>query len=197
MREVVFFFDVVCPYAYLGSTQIEAVAARAGARLEWKPMLLGGVFQAIGRKDVPTPEAKRAAMAEDFRRQVRHLGVPLAWPAEHPRKTVDAMRLCVAAGERVADVAKALYRAYWVDGLDVTDRAVLARVAAAHGVDLGAIDTPAIKDQLRKNTDEAVAAGVFGAPSMLVTNEHGRFLFFGQDRLDFVEKALGGWKVPA
>ena len=197
MNRVLFYFDVVCPFAYLGSTQIEDVCRRTGAALVWRPMLLGGVFNAIGRKDVPTPPAKLKAGLEDMQRWARRWGVPLQVPAGHPRRTVDAMRLCVAAGERVADVARALYRAYWVEGRDVTDRAVLAEIARAHGIDPGRIEAAEVKDELRRITDEAVAAGVFGAPSFVVTNPHGSFLFWGQDRLHFVEKALGGWRVPA
>lgn len=196
MNRVLFYFDVVCPYAYLGSTQIEEVCRRTGSALVWRPMLLGGVFNAIGRKDVPPLPAKMKAGLEDLQRWAHHWKVPLQMPAGHPRRTVDAMRLCVAAGERVADVARALYRAYWAEGRDVTDKAVLAEIARAHGLDPGRIEAAEVKEELRRNTDEAVAAGVFGAPSFVVTNPHGSFLFWGQDRLHFVEKALGGWRVP-
>ena len=198
MKRVEFYFDVGCPYAYLGATQIEAVVARCGGELVWRPMLLGGVFKAVGRQPAEYPPAKLRAAAEDLARWARRWGVPApVYPAGHPLRTVEAMRLCVAAGERVPALAHALFRAYWIDHKDVANREVLAVIAAAHGLDIAEVDRDENKEGLRRNTDAAVADGVFGAPSFVVTNEHGRSLFWGQDRLHFVEKALNGWKVPA
>lgn len=189
------FYDIVCPYAYLASTQIEALAARAGAELVWKPFLLGGVFRAIGAPDRPA-ETMSAAKARhnllDMHRWAEHWAVPLRMPMEHPRRTVLALRALLAAGDAPRPRAThALFRAYWVDGLDVARPEVVRDVLQGVGLDgaacVAAADTPAIKDALRVLTDEATARGVFGAPAFFVGDE----LYWGQDRMQFVERALG------
>ena len=194
MKSVEFFYDIVCPYAYLGSTQIEALAERQGARLVWKPFLLGGVFRAIGAADNQMTTMSPAKLRHnhmDMLRWADHFGVPLRLPAAHPRRTVMALRALLAAGvEARPEVSHALFRAYWVDGLDVTDPEVVARVLDAAGVDGQACveqtQEPTIKDALRVATDEAISLGIFGAPAYVVNGE----LYWGQDRLDFVERAL-------
>jgi 2-hydroxychromene-2-carboxylate isomerase len=185
MRRIELHYDVVCPYAYLASTQVEALAARTGAALEWKPILLGGVLKALWREGAPFMSPQKARMnLLDLHRWAEHWGVPLRLPPEHPRRTVNAMRLCVAAGEDRPRITHALYRAYFVEGRDVGDETTLAEIA---GPALAArIEDPAVKDELRARTDEAIARGVFGVPTFFVGDE----LFFGQDRLDFVEEAL-------
>lgn len=196
---VTFFYDVVCPYAYLGSTQIRQTCADAGATLTYKPVLLGGIYNAIdpqpgARK--PLPAARVRGNAEDLYRWAEHRGVTLQFPPGHPRRTVEAMRLLCAAELHAPDhlpaLTDALYRAYWVTGDDITDRAVLTRIAAEHGLLIDLIDDPAVKDHLRKNTDEAVAEGVFGVPAFLVESDAGRRLIFGQDRMHFLDQALRG-----
>ena len=200
MSELLFYFDVVCPYAWLASTQIERIAVANRARLTWKPMLLGGVFRALQVPAQATPATMPAAKARmnllDMQRWAKHWGVALTMPAEHPRRTVDAMRLCAAAAEEAtAAVAHALFRAYWVEGRDVADRAVLAEIAVAHSIAPDAIASDEVKDRLRTVTDEAIADGVFGAPSFVVVRDRERQLFWGQDRLHFVERALAGAPV--
>jgi 2-hydroxychromene-2-carboxylate isomerase len=192
VKTIELYYDVVCPYAYLASTRVEAVAARAGARVEWKPILLGGLLKALWPAGEPFSNASKARIALlDILRWAEHWGVELRFPPGHPRRTLDAMRLLVAAGERRRDLSHALYRAYWVEGRDVADRSVLRAIA---GDDLCArIDDPGVKEALRAATDAALARGVFGVPTFFVEDQ----LFFGQDRLEFVEKALAGWRVAA
>jgi 2-hydroxychromene-2-carboxylate isomerase len=185
--EVELVYDVVCPYAYLASTRIEAIAAEAGATVRWSPILLGGVFQAIGAPPrSATPAPKTAAIRRDLINQARRFGVPLVEPAAHPRRTVEAMRLLVAAPDAARPaLTHALYRAYWVEGRDVADRAVLSAIGSAHGVDVDA--ALADRDTLRARTDAAVARGVFGVPTVFV----GGRLHWGSDRLHLVRKDLG------
>jgi 2-hydroxychromene-2-carboxylate isomerase/pterin-4a-carbinolamine dehydratase len=193
-------FDFSCPYAYLASTQAEALAARVGAELVWRPMLLGGVFRA---REVPQvlmtaiSPAKARHNAADLMRWARRFRVPYAMPGGHPFRTVTALRVLLAlAGahpaEREEGYIAAVYRAYWVEGRDVGERAVLVDLIAGLGLDaealLSAAETPAIKNALRAATDEAIARGVFGAPTFFV----GERAFFGQDQLDAVEAALRG-----
>jgi 2-hydroxychromene-2-carboxylate isomerase len=196
--KLVFYYDVVCPYAYLASMRIEALAERTGAALEWKPILLGGVFRAISAPDVPAahmPPAKARLNRLDLARYASLYGVALELPPEHPRRTVDAMRLCHAAsGSDRIRLTHALYRAYFAEGRDVADRSVLAAVARESGLDeqlAARIDAPELKQALRDATDEAIADGVFGVPGFVVVEGGARTLYWGQDRMHLVERALG------
>jgi 2-hydroxychromene-2-carboxylate isomerase len=190
-----FWFDLSCPYAYLASRQVEAVAARTGAALALRPMLLGGVFaaRAVPQRLFASYNAARLAhQADDLRRLAAMARVPLAMHPGHPVRTVDALRAMLAAGEPFGPLMHRLYRAYWVEHLDLADGAVLARLLAAAGHDAPAVlaraASPGVKAELRDRTDAAIARGIFGAPTFVV----GDALFFGQDRLDLAELALGG-----
>lgn len=202
--DLLLYFDVVCPFAYLASTQVEQVAREAGARLAWRPMLLGGVFRAVGSADRPAEAmapAKVRMTAIDLARWADHWQVPLpTYPAGHPRRTVRAMRLAALAldeGEaRCAELAHALFRAYWLSPRDLEDPAEVDAIARAASIDPAAIDAPRTKDRLRALTDEAVQAGVFGAPAFVVQGGERPLLFWGQDRIEFVRKALAGWRPP-
>lgn len=194
-----FFYDFSCPYAYLAHTQIEALCARTGAELRWKPFLLGGVFQAIGAPAVPAatmPASKARMNLLDMHRWADHFGVPLRMPPTHPNRTVLALRAALASGE-LPRASKALFAAYWIDGSDLSKPEIVSAALGRAGLDGDALvrraEEPAIKAELRARTDEALAAGVFGAPASVVTRD-GREpeLFWGQDRLDFVKRALGG-----
>lgn len=203
VARVEFWFDFSCPYAYLASTRVEALAARAGAELDVRPMLLGGVFRA---RNVPQnlsstlSPAKARHNLDDMRRAAQRAGVALKMPAGHPMRTVEALRCVLAADGPWPPwpLIHRIYRAYWVEGLEVSDRAVLARLLSEVGLDAAAVlaraDTQAIKDALRSRTDEAVARGVFGVPTFFVD---GGDPFWGQDRMDMVEEAAGGRVVEA
>ena len=193
MRTLDFWFDYSCPYAYLASTQVEALASRTGARLVYQPMLLGGVFAANGtpQKLFATLSAAKAAHnARDLDRWAELWGVPLTMPAAHPLRTVEALRATVASGIDPR-VVHAFYRAYWVDGRGPSEEATLREVLGAAGHDpariLDAITRPEAKDDLRRRTDEAIALGIFGAPAFVVDGER---MYWGQDRMHFVERDL-------
>jgi 2-hydroxychromene-2-carboxylate isomerase len=198
-RSIDFWFDYTCPYAYLGSTQAPALAARMGVKLTYRPLLLGGVFRA---NDTPQKlfatlsPAKAEHNMADMQRWAARFGVKLRMPASHPMRSVEALRATLATklDPRVID---AFYRAYWVDNADISSRDVIAKVVASCGHDpalvLAAIDTPAIKDELRARTDEAIALGIFGVPSWVVDGAH---LYWGQDRIRFVEGLAPHVPVP-
>ncbi len=190
-----FWFDFSCPYAYLASTQVEALAARTGATLQPRPMLLGGVFRAVGTAQnlsVTLGPAKARHNLLDMRRHAALWQVPFEMPAGHPYRTVTALRALLAAGEPFMPLAHRFYQAYWVHGADLGDEAVVARVLRDAGHDADAVlaraASDAVKDDLRRRTDEAIALGLFGAPGCVVDGR----LYWGQDRLDEVERALGG-----
>ena len=189
-RSLDFWFDYTCPYAYLGSTQARGLAARMGVSLGYNPLLLGGVFAAVGTAQnlFATRSPQRSAHENaDMQRWAKHFGVPLRMPAAHPMRSVEALRATLVTGVDPA-VVDGLFRAYWVDNRPVSDPTVIAEVVTAAGHDPAAvlrrIDDRAIKDELRERTTRAVGLGIFGVPAWVVDGEH---LYWGQDRLRFVE----------
>lgn len=192
------YYDVSSPFAYLGLTQAAGLAARNGATLELRPMLLGGLFRELGTPNAPllaASEPKRRNYLVEIERWAAHWGVPFHFPTRFPMNTVRAMRMILAAPEAARlGLSLALARAYWADDEDLADVDVLREVAARAGHDgdalLRAAEADARKAELRERTEEARRRGVCGAPTWLVGEE----LFWGQDRLDFVEAALRGWR---
>ena len=168
MAHVDFYYDIVCPYAYLGSTQIQAIADRCGASITYKPILLGGVLQSVGSPTVPMnamPPSKARHNLLDMQRWADLWEVPFKFPNGHPRRSVHCMRTILASGDAGVDVMHALYKAYWVDGQDINDETLLNTLGKAHGVSLDGARTQPIKDALRSNTADASDRGVFGVPS--------------------------------
>ncbi|HJL15980.1 MAG TPA: 2-hydroxychromene-2-carboxylate isomerase [Sandaracinaceae bacterium LLY-WYZ-13_1] len=199
MKTVDCYFDYSSPFAYLGTTQVERVAREAGGRVRWKPFLLGALFKRVGTPIVPIqtfPTAKRRHQSLDLYRWADVWGVPFAWPSGFPLRTVDALRLTLlapAAGRSA--LIHRIMRAAWVDDEDVADRAVLARCAVDADLDPALVERvgdPETKARLRAATDEALEAGCPGAPCFVVDGH----LYWGQDRLDFVRRALSG-RPPA
>jgi 2-hydroxychromene-2-carboxylate isomerase len=194
-QAVEFFFDVGSPTAYLAWTQLPALCAKAGATLIYRPMLLGGVFQATGNASPATVAAKSRYMNADMARYAKSYGVPLAINPHFPINTLTLMRgaagVQLRSPARFDDYLRGVFKAMWVDGLNMNDPAVAARALTAAGFDpaeIMALTADAeVKAALRATTEEAVARGAFGAPTMFV----GDTMFFGQDRLEFVRAALG------
>lgn len=199
-RTVDFWFDYTCPYAYLGSVEVEAMCARMGAALRWRPMLLGGVFRANKTPQKLFAElspAKAAHNAEDLQRWAARFNATLTMPAAHPMRSVEALRATLAAGCDPR-VIHGFYRAYWVEGREVSSPEVIREVLTAAGFDADAIlptlAGDALRDELRARTDEAIALGVFGAPAFVCDGE----LQWGQDRMHLVEGlSLAQWIATA
>lgn len=192
-----FFWDVSSPYTYLAHTQVDALIARTGASLIHRPFLLGGVFKATGNAAPAAVLAKGVYMAKDLERWRDHYGVPMLMPLSEvtfPINSVLPMRVATAMSRRGLgkEVCTALMTAYWVKGQDVSDAAVVRAVVSAMGADADAVleeaVSPEVKDELRATSDEAVSRGAFGAPTFVVGDQ----IFFGNDRLHFVEAALRG-----
>jgi len=193
-KQVEFFFDFGSPAAYLAWTQLPNIAASAGATIVWRPMLLGGVFKAAGNASPISVAAKGKWMMADLARFAARYGVPLNFPASFPVNTLALMR--GAVGMQMCQPADfdryvtAVFQAIFARGLAMGDPAVVAGVLSAAGLDAGGFEAligdPAVKQGLIANTEEAVARGAFGAPTMFVGNA----MHFGQDRLDFVAQAL-------
>lgn len=201
--KVEFFFDFSCPYAYIGSTQIARLCEAHGATLIPKPFLLGGVFRHWARPQNMASTmnpAKARHNALDMHRWAAFYDVPLQIPTEHPLRTVEALRLLLVAPKASWwPLIEAIYRAYWVEGRDVRDRAVLAEIATAAGLDGAAlasrVDEPEVKAELRSRTEEAIERGVFGAPTTCVEGVEGPG-FWGQDRLPMIEAAVAAPGAP-
>jgi 2-hydroxychromene-2-carboxylate isomerase len=195
-----FFFDYGSPYSYLADSRLPALAARSGAELAYRPMLLGGVFKATGNQSpaVQPCEAKRAYGFLELRRWVAHLGVPFGGNPHFPINTLLLMRTAVAAQHAgvFERFHRSVYPAFWVEGENLGDPDVIRRVVEREGIDarglLEAAGSPHVKEELRASTEEAVARGAFGAPTFFVGDE----MFFGNDRLDFVERALSERAAP-
>jgi 2-hydroxychromene-2-carboxylate isomerase len=193
-KTVEFFFDFGSPTAYLAWTQLPKIAAASGATLIWRPMLLGGVFKATGNASPVTVPAKGKWMNQDIARWARRYGASFRFNPHFPINTLTLMRLAVGMQmRRPADFERyvdTVYRAMWETPVNMGDPAVLADVLQRAGFDADALlalaNDPEVKAHLVANTEEAVARGVFGAPTMFV----GEQMHFGQDRLDFVREAL-------
>ncbi|QHG23292.1 2-hydroxychromene-2-carboxylate isomerase [Pseudomonas sp. DTU12.1] len=189
-----FFFDLGSPTTYLAYTQLPGICAETGSQLVYQPILLGGIFKATGNASPITIAAKGRYMLQDLARYAKRYGVPLKFNPHFPINTLTLMRavtgIQLRQPERFIDFIDCLFRALWVDGRNLGDPAVVAAVLAEHGFDpaqvLELAQDEAVKDALKHKTEEAIARGVFGAPSLFV----GQQLFFGQDRLDFVREAL-------
>jgi 2-hydroxychromene-2-carboxylate isomerase len=195
-RRVEFFFDVGSPTSYLAWTQLPKIAAETGATIDWRPMLLGGVFKATGNASPATVPAKGRWMNEDLQRWAARYGVTLRFNPHFPINTLTLMR--GAAGmqlrrpEEFLRYLDVIERAMWEQPKNLGDPDVLAATLADAGFESAAfaalVADPEVKARLIANTEEAVARGVFGAPTFFV----GEAMFFGQDRLDFVREALRG-----
>ena len=193
-KTVEFFFDVGSPTTYLAFTQLPALAADSGAQIAWRPMLLGGVFKATGNASPVTIPAKGRWMLGDLQLWARHWGVPLVFNPHFPINTLTLMRgaagLQMREPETFPRYLDVVFGAMWRAPRNLGDADVLAQALTEGGLDaeriIGLAADPEVKARLVANTEEAVARGVFGAPTFFV----GGRMFFGQDRLDFVRAAL-------
>ena len=193
-KAVEFYFDVGSPAAYLAWTQMPKLAQEAHAEIEYRPFLLGGVFQATGNRSPMEVAAKGHYMQDDLARYARRYGVEFRHNPYFPINTLALMRM--ALGLQMREPARmqafvdAVYRAIWVESKNMNEPAIVGEVLKQAGFEpeklLALASDPAVKDQLKVNTQEAVTRGVFGAPTFFVNN----MMFWGQDRLEFVKEAL-------
>ncbi len=195
-----FWFDFSSPYGYLAAQRIDTLAAKHGHPVDWRPMLLGVVFKKTGAAPLTEVPIKGEYSKRDFQRSARFHGIhefrmPSVFPiaSQAPARIV----LWAKANENTAGaiVAKALYHAYFRDGLDISKPDIAAEVAGRAGFDAvaarAAVDDPAIKDALKREVETAIAAGVFGSPFVIVDGEP----FWGLDRFDQIDRwlATGGF----
>jgi 2-hydroxychromene-2-carboxylate isomerase len=200
-----FFFDCSSPWTYLAFHNIQRMAAELDVAIAWRPILVGGVFNAVNpsvyeSRERPVP-AKAAYMRKDLADWARLAGLKILFPPSvFPVNSVKAMRSCVfleAEGKLVA-FARAAFQAYWTDDEDISQDDVLARVGRRAGVDadflFAGIGQQSIKERLRANTEELVRRGGFGSPTMFVG---GTDMYFGNDRLVLVRDAVERLRATA
>lgn len=190
-----FFWDVGSAYTYLATTQLAGLRERTGAEVVLRPFLLGGLFKSVGNSMPASVPAKAMYMKQDLVRWRTRYGVKMLIPPEEllfPINSLVPMRIAVAIDDpaEAERYLHAIMAAYWTEGLDVGDAENVRAVLVRHRFDadslFAAIGEQAVKDRLRRNTDEAAERGAFGAPTMFVGDQ----IFWGNDRLDFVEEAL-------
>ncbi len=190
-----FYFDFSSPYGYLASQRIEALAAKHGRAVDWRPMLLGVAFKRVGTAPLVDYPLKGDYSKHDMERSARFHGIAdFRMPSRFPIPTQAAARVVVwqkmLDPARATRVAKALFHAYWVDDIDISAPDTAVDVAAKEGVDAAAartaIDDPAIKETLKREVDGAIARGVFGSPFVIVDGEP----FWGLDRFEQIDRWL-------
>ena len=196
-KSVDFYFDCSSPWSYLAFVRVQPIAAERGAEVNWKPILVGGVFNEVN-KDV---YAQRDAMFTDTGRRAQyfrkdaddwaeHVGLKIGFPDFHPANSVKAMRGCLVAMQdgKMIPFADKVFQTYWSEERDIGQLEVLQPIAEELGIENFAerISEQSCKDALRANTDELIERGGFGSPTMFVNDR----MFFGNDRLELVAGQL-------
>lgn len=193
-----FFFDYVSPYTHLASTQIDAIGARHGVGVSWEPALLGGIMKATGNQPPAMLPARALYMRDDLARLAEHYGVPFRFTPHFPLQSMAALRATIALRARDAKTFakwnERVFRAAWVDGLDIGNKEVLGDLARDVGVDasvvLAANDDASVKAELKAQTERVVSFGAFGMPWIVVEQDDSRESYFGNDRLMVLEDRL-------
>ncbi len=189
-----FYFDFSSPYGYLASRKIEALAAKHGRAVNWRPMLLGAAMKVTGGRPLPELPLKGDYARRDFVRSAKFHDIELRIPGVFPISTVPPVRafywLQGRDPAKAVQLAKALYRAYFVDELDISKPENVVKVAQAIGVNgeelAAALNDQAVKDRTKAEVEAAIAKGVFGSPYIVVDGEP----FWGVDRFDQIERWL-------
>jgi 2-hydroxychromene-2-carboxylate isomerase len=198
MARVEFFFDCSSPWTYLGFEALTAAAAADGFGIDYRPFLVGGVFNTVNpsvyemRAQVDSPKSRY--FWKDLHDWIDRSGLAIKWrPSIFPINSARAMRACLVADDAgVCEAfARRVFQLYWGEDRDIADPGVLSEACVAAGLDpaatLAAADSPELKARLRANTDEIIARGGFGTPTFFVG---GTDMYFGQDRIGLVREAL-------
>jgi 2-hydroxychromene-2-carboxylate isomerase len=191
-----FFFDCSSPWTWLGFESIQTLAGELNVPITWKPILVGGVFNAVNgsvyeaRKDQTSP--KMRYMRKDLRDWAGLQGLQIKFPPSvFPVNSVKVMRACCWLGPECVPFARASFQAYWTDDRDISQDAEIAAIAYRFGLDetrlFAAIATDEVKALLRANTDELITRGGFGSPTIFVAGDD---MYFGNDRMPLVRAAL-------
>jgi 2-hydroxychromene-2-carboxylate isomerase len=187
-KQIEFFYDYLSPFSYLADTQLPAIARRTGAEIVYRPVLLGAIMKATGNSGPLPIQGKAGYNVADFQRWAKRYGVPAQFNPHFPFNTIRVLRAAIAAQphDRFLAFHSAAFRAIWEQGQDLSKEEALRGLLDEAGIDPALLEGDHVKSQLRTNMDDAVSRGAFGAPTFFVNGE----MFWGNDRLDFVEEAL-------
>ena len=201
MRSVDFYFDFSSTNSYFAAFMLPEICARNDARLNWMPTHFAALFRGTGFDVMAMTARKARYLRRDHARYAEFTGLPFKRPRRFPIKTAAALRTVVAAGRATGSdeisrerahrsISQTIMRAYWERDEDISDPAVIATIVTSAGFDGDALvanaDSASIREEVTAITDRAIARGVFGAPTFFVGDE----MFWGKDRLDFVERWL-------
>jgi 2-hydroxychromene-2-carboxylate isomerase len=191
-----FFFDCSSPWTYLAFHNIQPLAKEFGEEISWRPILVGGIFNLVNpsvyaSREKPVP-LKARYMLKDLADWARAAGLAIKMPPTmFPVNSVKAMRGCLWLGKEMLPFARATFEAYWGEDQDISQDAVLTEICRRVGVEpekfFAGISQQSIKDQLKANTDEVIARGGFGSPTIFLDNTD---MYFGNDRLPLIRDAL-------
>jgi 2-hydroxychromene-2-carboxylate isomerase len=198
-----FFFDCSSPWTYLAFHNIQPLAKEFGAEISWRPILVGGVFNAVNpsvyaARDTPVP-LKARYHKKDLADWARSAGLSIKMPPTvFPVNSVKAMRGCIWLAKDMVPFARAVFEAYWGEDKDISRDEVLSEICGRLGIDspgfFAGISDKAIKDQLKANADEVIARGGFGSPTIFLDRTD---MYFGNDRLPLIREALLRRKASA
>ena len=205
MKTVEFYYDLVSPYSYLAHREVSRICDAHGAGLSLRPMLLGAVHNAVGLQAPIETEAKARYQARDIRRWAEHYGLPMEFPEPFPFRTLKTMRAAMFLKEKggLEAFTREAFALYWEEGgapkglQEADEDGPVSEAARRVGADpeevLAGASALGAKEALKAATAEAVDRGVFGAPAFFVGSE----MFWGNDRLHFVQRALTEAGAPS
>ena len=197
--ELEFFYDCSSPWTYFAFTRLVPLAEKLGLSVHWRPILVGGVFNSVNpqlyaaRENMFANERRVKHYFKDMQDWSEYVGIAVQQPDVFPVNSVKGMRGAIYAAEhdRIIPYSRALFAAYWGDNRDISQPEVLLDICLNSGLDkdgfLAAIADQRYKDQLRDNTDELVARGGYGSPTLFINGDD---MYFGNDRLPLVEHRL-------
>ena len=192
-----FYFDISSPWTYLAFSRVENIAEKCGVDIDWKPILVGGVFNSVNetvyeQRANPHP-VKGRYYVKDLQDWAQFCGIEIGAPPVFPVRAVNLMRAALVALDAgcLPDFSRSAFHAYWGELRDISQPEELAQICSGVGLDPNnvneKINSDDIKGRLRANTEELVARGGFGSPTMFID---GSDMYFGNDRLPLVEAAL-------
>jgi 2-hydroxychromene-2-carboxylate isomerase len=190
VRQTIWYFDFISPYAYFGLRELERLGA--GVRIEYRPVLFAGLLNHWGQRGPAEIPGKRTWTYRWCTWHASQRGIPFKFPHAHPFNPLGYLRLAIAAGSTPAAIAR-IFEQVWTTGADLGDARILEELATSLGIAREQLAEPRVKESLRANTDTAIAQGVFGVPSLVVDGE----VFWGADAMDFALAYIADARVLA